>query len=122
VAGGSPKYGISFTSFHATPTGWQSLYVFANESKPIGFTAPHSGFIPAGAQLVGFGRHGGKLKLDTGNGPVEKWVACKVPTKEAPESWKIHWDGKGTLAKTAGCGRISLKVGAAKECRYPRSS
>merc|ERR1712110_136758 len=115
LSGGSSEYGISFTSFHAAPTGWQSMYVFPNASKPIGFTTPHSGSVPAGAQLVGFGSWNGKFKLDTGSGPAEKWMACKVPETEANGSWKIHWDGKGSLATTAGCSRVSLKVGKATE-------
>ncbi|KAI5847594.1 hypothetical protein BZA05DRAFT_126975 [Tricharina praecox] len=122
LSGGSPSYGISFTSFHATPTGWRTLYVFANASAPLAFTTPHSASIPAGAQTVGFGSWDGKFQLDTGSGPAEMWVACKSPETEASGSWKINWDGNGTLAKTEGCSRVSLTVGKATECRYPQSA
>ena len=111
---------IIFTSFHASPTGWQTLYVFANESKPIAFNMPHSGYFPPGAQRTGFGNCGGNFQLDTGSGPVEKWVACKVPETEASRSWKIYWDGEGTLKGTPECAKVSLKVGKATECRYPQ--
>ncbi|KAJ5548369.1 hypothetical protein N7513_005603 [Penicillium frequentans] len=58
---------VSFTSKDETPTGFQSLYMIPNEVEPLAFTRPHSGAMPKGANMTGFGvnnkgyfTHGGK--------------------------------------------------------------
>ncbi|KAA8899935.1 hypothetical protein FN846DRAFT_959705 [Sphaerosporella brunnea] len=121
MTGGSPKYAHTFTSFHSAPTGWRTFYVLVNESAPVGFTMPHSGSIPAGAQYVGFGVADGNLQLDVGNGPEEKWAACKVPEAVVSGTWQIVWAGKRGALLSRDCTRVTLKVGAATECRYPQN-
>ncbi|KAJ5949873.1 hypothetical protein N7454_001457 [Penicillium verhagenii] len=58
---------VSFTSKSETPTGFQTLYMIPNDVEPIAFTVPHSGAMPQGANMTGFGAnakglftHGGK--------------------------------------------------------------
>ncbi|KKK16919.1 hypothetical protein P175DRAFT_0497291 [Aspergillus ochraceoroseus IBT 24754] len=46
---------VSFTSKSETPTGWQNIYVIENAVDPVGLTRPHSGAIPDGGNMLGFG-------------------------------------------------------------------
>ena len=119
VNGGKETFGITFTSIHSTPTGWQNLYVFANESKPIQFTQPHSGNIPKGAVTTGFGSTKRHFGLNQGGGLKEKWKACPVPEAVAEGTWQIYWDGSKTKKLGPHCVDIRLKIGKTKECRLP---
>jgi hypothetical protein len=92
-----------------------------NETAPVGFTTPHSGYIPAGAQYNGFGEVDGKFQLDVGNGPEEKWMACKIPEETVSDTYQIYWEGKAGQLTTRECYPVTLKVGAATECRYPQN-
>ncbi|KAF8545319.1 hypothetical protein BDD12DRAFT_721696 [Trichophaea hybrida] len=106
-----------FTSIHSPPTGWRTFYVYANESKPIGLTTPHSGFIPIGAQTTGFKKVKELFLLDrgTGKGPEGRWKACPVPENIEQGTWGIYWDGgKKGLGKE--CIKVELKVGEIKKC------
>ena len=121
VTGGAVEYGHGFTSFHSSPTGWQNFFVYANQSKPIAFTTPHSGYVPPGAQMAGFGSVGGLLKLDrgVGKGFEGKWKACKVPQGVSQGTWQIYWEGGAPLSP-AECSAVTLTVGKATECRLPQ--
>lgn len=95
--------------------------MFANQSKPIGFTSPHSAFIPVGAQTMGFGVFDGLFLLDrgAGAGPEGRWKACPVPESVVGGSWGIYWDGvregaKGALGRE--CVDVKLKVREIKTC------
>lgn len=116
LSGGSPEYMHSFTSFHASPTGWQNIYILPAESKPISFTVPHSGAVPAGAQRTGFGVQDGNLKVQNEAGDVEeKWVACPVEGEDG--TMQIFWEG---AEKLEGCTKVQLKVGEQSDCRWPK--
>lgn len=106
VLGGADS--ASFTSIHGVPTGSQRIYIYPVESKPIGFTIPHSGAVPTGASTTGFGEYTGAFSFDRGNGPENLWKACPVATELAPTgSWQIYWDGAATLSD---CVAIDLTV------------
>ena len=93
------------------------MYIFANKSEPIGFTAPHSGYVPPGAVVVGFGKSADGQFTWSGK---QLWKACK--TSEVG-SWQIYWDGvkSGNGLKGKDCTAVGLKVGSATECRYPQA-
>ena len=91
--------GMSFTSFHSSPTGWQTFYIFPTDNKPIGFTVPHSGAIPTGAATTEFSLVNGMLAWRGGM----QWQACQT----ASGSYQIYWEGvQGTL----GCVPVGLYV------------
>ncbi|KAF8254037.1 hypothetical protein K440DRAFT_618635 [Wilcoxina mikolae CBS 423.85] len=121
---GNAKYDLSsepllfdkktaFTSFHASPTGWQNLYIFPNETAPVGFTTPHSMAVPKGAREYGFTDDDKMFKYDSGEGPKAKWAVC--PVKEQAGSWQLYWKGGKKLAKDCVC--IKLKIHKKRECR-----
>jgi hypothetical protein len=89
----SANGGIYFTSFHSTPTGGQSAYIFANESKPLGLTIPHSTSYPQGVITTGITfNSGGYLNFNGEN----KFIGCQDETAAAIRSYKIYWGGSGT--------------------------
>ncbi|RPA98363.1 hypothetical protein L873DRAFT_1740520 [Choiromyces venosus 120613-1] len=90
--------GLSFTSFHSTPTGWTDFWIFPDESRAAGFTTPHSAFVPEGASTKGFEKMGDQLAY---KGRME-WQACD----QGDGSWKIFWDG----AHDAGCVPVGLYI------------
>jgi len=121
ITGGKNALAHTFTSFHQTPTGWQTLYVLADQSREMGFSTPHSAFFPKGAVYKGFGARGGFLVLNRGGGGVQElWVACRVSEAAASGSWAIVWDGKKVGSKRK-CVPVRLKVGTTTDCRLPRS-
>ncbi|KAL1864627.1 hypothetical protein Plec18167_009692 [Paecilomyces lecythidis] len=72
---------VTFTSKTESPTGWQNLYIVQNEVEPVGLTRPHSGAIPEGATINGFGvnddgyfTNGDKawFATDAGDAPAKK--------------------------------------------------
>lgn len=67
------------------------MVIYPAESKPIGFTIPHSMAVPAGAVTTGFTQDGSSLTYNT----EKKWKAC--PVAEATGTWQIYWDGAATL-------------------------
>lgn len=86
--------GTYFTSYHAAPTGGQSLYIYANETKPVGFTVPHSAYVPTGASTTGLDFNGpdGVLAFNGEN----KFQACQVSAAdEATDSYNVYWVGDG---------------------------
>ena len=114
MTGGSQEYGHTFTSFHASPTGWQNFYVLGNETAQVGFTAPHSASRPPNAVETGFGSYKELLKLKSGKEVLSKWVACKVPESEGRNTWGIWWVGG---EEKEGCVDVELKIKAREECR-----
>ncbi|CCX30324.1 hypothetical protein FPQ18DRAFT_313528 [Pyronema domesticum] len=96
LSGLNPQYGNGFTSFHSSPTGWQTFFVYENQTRPISFTVPHSAYIPAGAATTGFGVFDGNFKLQSNGKISEKWIACQVSKAATPyDSWQILWNGEG---------------------------
>ncbi|KAF8456852.1 hypothetical protein BDZ91DRAFT_767358 [Kalaharituber pfeilii] len=108
--------GISFTSFHSSPTGWQNLYIFpttnlgsdfrGNDStKPVGFTVPHSGSVPTGATTTGFtlGATDRLLRYKDTNG----WYACPVAGND--RWYQIIYVG-GSDSAPAACTAVTLKA------------
>lgn len=77
------------------------MLIFPDESKPIGFTIPHSMAIPAGATATGFSQDGTSLLFNA----EKKWKAC--PVAEAAGTWQIYWDGAACLTD---CVTIDLTV------------
>ncbi|KAJ5384268.1 hypothetical protein N7517_002179 [Penicillium concentricum] len=67
LRGGSPNGLVSYTAKNGVPTAFQSLYIVENSVSPVGLTLPHSGAVPEGGNVTGFGvndqglfTHGGK--------------------------------------------------------------
>ncbi|RPB10059.1 hypothetical protein P167DRAFT_537990 [Morchella conica CCBAS932] len=98
--------GASFQSFHSSPTGSQRLYVYPTESKPIGFTVPHSAAVPTGAVTTGITQEGGLFAV---NGISGSWKACKVDESKVQGTWQLYWDGAGTL-EAEGCVAVNITV------------
>lgn len=98
-----------------------ALYVFANDSKPIGFTSAHSAYIPVWAQTAGFGvwgaSDGGGGGRGAGQGPEEHWRAYPVAEGTAPpNAWEIYWNDIGRGRRGAlgpECVPMLLRVGMA---------
>lgn len=55
VHGGAQSSQVTYTATGETPTGWQNLYAIQSANGPIALTIPHSGSIPQGASVSGFG-------------------------------------------------------------------
>ncbi|KAI5821419.1 hypothetical protein BZA77DRAFT_299518 [Pyronema omphalodes] len=107
LSGLNPTYGNIFTSFHSSPTGWQTFFVYENQTRPISFTVPHSGYVPPGAKTTGFGVFDGRFQLKSNGKISEKWIACQVPKDMAPyDSWQILWNGEGK--KVDNCKDVKL--------------
>lgn len=67
VRGGSPNGLVSYTAKNGVPTAFQNLFIVEDSASPIGLTVPHSGAVPEGGNITGFGvnekgllTHGGK--------------------------------------------------------------
>lgn len=67
LRGGSPNGLVSFTAKNGVPTAFQNLYIVEDSVSPLGLTVPHSGAVPEGGNMTGFGvndqgmfTHGGK--------------------------------------------------------------
>ncbi|KAG0641802.1 hypothetical protein HOY80DRAFT_704391 [Tuber brumale] len=90
--------GLSFTSFHSSPTGWTDFFIFPSESRAVGFTTPHSSVVPPGASTRGFENVGGQLAYQ---GRME-WQACD----QGDGVYQIYWNG----ASSAGCVPVGLYV------------
>ncbi|KAJ5960674.1 uncharacterized protein N7479_007824 [Penicillium vulpinum] len=55
LRGGSPNGLVSYTAKNAVPTGFQNLYIVEDSVSPVGLTLPHSGAVPEGGNVTGFG-------------------------------------------------------------------
>ncbi|KAJ5344279.1 hypothetical protein MYU51_003221 [Penicillium brevicompactum] len=88
LRGGSPNGLVSYTAKNGVPTAFQNLYIVEDQVAPVGLTIPHSGAVPEGGNLTGFGvndkglfTHGGKpwFSVDGyGDNPVKQiyWYAA----------------------------------------------
>ncbi|KAJ5771147.1 uncharacterized protein N7511_003198 [Penicillium nucicola] len=88
LRGGSPNGLVSFTSKSDVPTAFQNLYIIEDSVSPLGMTIPHSGAVPQGGNMTGFGvndkglfTHGGKAWFAVdgyGSNPVKEiyWYAA----------------------------------------------
>lgn len=77
------------------------MLIYPTESKPIGFTIPHSGAVPEGATTTGFTQDGSSLLFND----EKKWKACAV--EGSAGTWQIYWDGAATLTS---CISIDMAV------------
>jgi len=79
--------GIGFTSYHESPTGFTSLFLFPNDTMPVGLTIPHSGGLLPGTRNSGFGFNtDGYLTF----GGVNNFIGC---TNSVKNSFQIFWLG-----------------------------
>ncbi|OCT54505.1 hypothetical protein CLCR_00962 [Cladophialophora carrionii] len=100
---------VSFLSIHQSPTGYQQMYIIADETQPVGFSVPH-GSAPQGVTTSGFsfGPEGALL-----NGGVNNFYACQNAQQAAMNTWQIWWFGAGQ-PNAVGCkGPIKLVAGDA---------
>lgn len=95
---------VSFTSQSETPTGWQNLYLVENSVQPIALTRPHSGAVPEGASMNGFGVNDDGYFTHDG----KAWFAVDGYTER--EAKEIYWYG----AHNADYKGVNLWV---KECK-----
>lgn len=96
-----------FLSYHQVPTGGQSLYIYANETQPVEFSVPHSGYIPPSAsyQTLTFNGPGGALAYNGEN----KFTACQVTAAdEAADAYQVYWVGDGLPADWNCLGQVNL--------------
>ncbi|KAH8155011.1 uncharacterized protein LAJ45_00019 [Morchella importuna] len=106
--GGKPgggEGGLTFTNYFSSATGWRNGYVFPNRSEPIGFTAPHSAYVPYGADTGKFsvGRDDRLLRY---NG-LDRWYLC--PTTDYNNTYKLHFVGV-YVNVPEGCVRTDIPV------------
>ncbi|BFZ63134.1 hypothetical protein YB2330_004254 [Saitoella coloradoensis] len=96
----SEPFIFPFTSIHSSPTGWQSLYIYPNETRPVGFTVPHSGAVPTNAStdvaLLEDGQFGNAADRSA------KWVIC--PTGQSGIA-QLYWEGG---EKNTSCDAVKL--------------
>jgi len=93
--------GLSFLSEHAAPTGWQYMYIYPTETKPVGFTVAHAGGSPPeGAVTTGFYFSGGGPLL---YGDENKFWACQNPEQKALSTYQVWWNGAGQLPLGVDC-------------------
>ncbi|KAF8426202.1 hypothetical protein EV426DRAFT_18408 [Tirmania nivea] len=104
---------ISFTSWHAVPTGWRNMWVYPNDMKPPGFTAPHSAFIPKGADAFNFTIGTTSTDKRFRYKQTNRWHACPSPTK--PRYYQIIYVG-GTNRAPKECTAVVLNVSPYGTC------
>ncbi|KAI9730652.1 MAG: hypothetical protein M1818_008134 [Claussenomyces sp. TS43310] len=81
---------LVFTSYHSVPTGWQLVYIYPNETTPVGLTVPHGGAIPQGASSSGFAFDDeGLLKYNGAN----KFFGCQTAVESKLQTYEIYWIG-----------------------------
>ncbi|RMD42131.1 hypothetical protein DV735_g2976, partial [Chaetothyriales sp. CBS 134920] len=81
--------GLSFTSIHSVPTGWQNAYVVEGENQPLWFSVPHAS-PPAGAITTGFGFGAqGALGIDG----VNRFYVCQDDALDAISTFQVYWFG-----------------------------
>lgn len=85
---------VYFTSYHQYPTGDQALYIYANETLPVSFSVPHSGYVPPAATYSGISFTGpnGTLAYNGSN----NFAACQVTAADkAANAYQVYWVGDG---------------------------
>ncbi|KAF8455755.1 hypothetical protein BGX38DRAFT_1287416 [Terfezia claveryi] len=94
--------GISFTSWHGVPTGWQNMWVYPKDMKPPGFTPPHGAFVPPGADASNFTIGTDKrFRYKATN----RWFAC--PSAGKPKYYQILYVG-GSHKAPKECTAVAL--------------
>lgn len=78
---------VTFLSIHASPTGYQQMYVVPHESQPVGFSVPH-GSAPSGARTDGFTIDMNGNLLNNG---LNLFFACQDGALAAMNSYQIYW-------------------------------
>jgi len=102
---GTAPTGITFTSFHESPTGWQNMYLFPKKVASPGFTSPHSAFLPPGSDGFNFTvAKDGYLRYKNNN----KWYACPGSGSYS-RYYEIFYAGGG-LNTVKNCTHVSLKA------------
>jgi len=90
--------GLSFTSYHSTPTGFTQAYLFPNGTQPVGITIPHSGLLPpGGATASGFGFNSDGYLVFNG---VNNFFGC---ADSVPNSFQIYWLAGGNTRANSDC-------------------
>jgi hypothetical protein len=102
----SQSNGISFTSIHASPTGFQQMYIDPQNSKPVGFSIPH-GSSPQGVTTTGFsfGDDGSLL-----NNGANLFYACQDEALDEMHAWQIYWMAAAHPEGLTCKGPISIKA------------
>ncbi|KAI9892054.1 MAG: hypothetical protein M1814_001759 [Vezdaea aestivalis] len=81
--------GLSFLSFHQTPTGFVQLYIRPGQTAALGFGTPH-GSVPQGVQTTGFKfNSAGNLTVDG----KQDWLVCADQAQEENGSGVVYWKG-----------------------------
>ncbi|KIW86314.1 hypothetical protein Z517_01710 [Fonsecaea pedrosoi CBS 271.37] len=80
---------LTFQSIHASPTGWQQMYVVPRQSRPVGFSTPH-GSPPAGVRTNEFSFNWNGALQNHGR---NFFYACEdnAGALAAIHSWQIWW-------------------------------
>ncbi|RMZ76118.1 hypothetical protein DV738_g5092, partial [Chaetothyriales sp. CBS 135597] len=104
--------GLSFTSFHSTPTGWQNAYVIDGENQPLQFSVPH-GSAPVGAitRGFGFGRFGA-----LGINGVNRFYVCQDDELDAINTFQIYWFGAEQIGVEGQRCQGPIKILATDSC------
>lgn len=105
LTGGSG--GLTFLSYHSSPTGWQQMYIVPFQTQPVGFSVPHGG-APAGVSTSGFffNRFGNLVH----NGRNNFW-ACQDAEQAAMNTYQIWWFGAGRPNGVSCQGPLFLQQG-----------
>ncbi|KAL1856233.1 hypothetical protein Plec18167_006544 [Paecilomyces lecythidis] len=88
ILNSAPNGAVSFTSKNQSPTGWQNLYVVEQGSQPVGLTSPHSGAVPQGATINGFGVDDNGYFTQNNKSAFSVLQTDQGPTK------KLFWEGE----------------------------
>lgn len=95
---------LAFQSIHSSPTGFQLMYLYPYESKPVWFSVPH-GSPPAGVVTAGFSfsQEGALLNWGANN-----FHACRDAKLEDLNAYQIYWFGAGSPAGLNCTGPITI--------------
>jgi hypothetical protein len=100
---------VSFLSIHQSPTGFQQMYIVADDSQPVGFSVPHGG-PPQGGSTTGFsfGSDGELL-----HGGINRFYACQNDALAPLNTYQIYWNAAGQPLGWTCQGPIQIQAGDA---------
>ncbi|RVX65965.1 hypothetical protein B0A52_09850 [Exophiala mesophila] len=100
---------LTFQSIHSSPTGFQLMYLYPYESRPVWFSVPH-GSPPLGVLTAGFSFSQDGALMNWGANHLH---ACRNAKLENLNAYQIYWFGSSSPAGFNCTGPIAIVAGDA---------
>lgn len=97
--------GLSFTSVHSTPTGFQDAFVELNHTAPVQFTGPHSAAKPDDAVTSPFyfSTQSDRVPATLNWNSENRFFACQTDELKALKSYQIWWQANDAFPAGVHC-------------------